>query len=589
MAWAIANRQPVVPSKLVDGVPPELDRIVLKALEKDRDDRYASARELLQDLTTLRQELEFENKLHTLDPHRRTPGIGQQPTLPLTFPPRSSSSRWVRMASVMSQTRSLLVAIVLLMLIGAGVIVASRTDLFGSSIDSVAVLPFVNASGNPNSEYLSDGMTESILDNLSQLPGLKVIARSTVFRYKGAKNVDPLGVGHDLNVRGVVTGQLIQRGDTLIIRAALTDVKRGTQIWGQQYDRKISDALAVQRELSEEISSQLRTRLTGEEKKRLTRRNADTNEAYQAYLKGHYFITRYNNEDAIRRGIAYLNDAIAHDPTYALAYADLANAYYNLSNLYLPPNEAMPRARAAAQRALSIDDSLADAHASLGLVKAWYEFDFAGGEREFQRAIALNPNDAETRRKYGDLLMVQGHFDLALTENRRAELLDPLSVKGSLDVARALFFARRYDDAVEQTKRTIELDDHFPYAYYLQAQIAVERGRFDDALAAINKAIELGGRTPLLVTYWGYVHARSRHRAEAMQAIQELQSRPGSYVPLFLARIRAALGENDEAIKLLEQVYNDRSESIVWLKVDPTFDRLRGDPRFAALVKKVGL
>jgi serine/threonine protein kinase/Tfp pilus assembly protein PilF len=586
MAWAIANRRPDAPSKLVHGVPPELDRIVLKALEKERDARYLSARQMLQDLITLRQELEFENKLHTLDPHRRTPALGQQPTIPMTFTRRSRSS-FIRMMKERARTHwlAILAAVVL---VAGGAIVATRLELFsGDSIDSVAVLPFVNASPNAGSDYLSDGISESIIDNLSQLPGLQVTAHSTAYRYKG-KPSDPMMVGRELHVRGVVTGQLIQRGDTLVIRASLTDVKKGTQIWGQQYDRKMSDILAVQRELSEEISNQLRSRLTGEEKKRLTRRNADTNEAYQLYLKGHYFVTRYNNEDAIKRGIVLLHDAIARDPTYALAYAGLADGYYNLSNLYQPPNEAMPRVREAATRALKIDDSLAEAHASLALVKAWYEFDFKGGEQEFQRAIALNPTEAAIRRKYGDFLMALGQPEKALAENRRAEQLDPLSPEASWDVARALFFARRYDDALEQAKRTIELDERFAYAYYLEAQIALERGRLDDALALMDRSIQLGGRTPLLVTYWGFVQARAGHRAEAMKALNELRATPG-YVNFFLARLRVALGENDEAIRLLEQVYNDRSESIVWLKVDPTFDTLQKDPRFLALVKKVGL
>jgi serine/threonine-protein kinase len=593
MAWAIANRRPTAPSKQVDGVPPELDRIVLKALEKDREDRYSSARVMLQDLNTLKQELEFENKLHTLDPHRRTPSLssmayGQQPTVPLTFPPRSSSSRLVRVASIMAQTRSIAIAAIVLAVIAIGVFVSLRTGLFADTIDTVAVLPFVNASGNPNSNYLSEGISDSIIDNLSQLPGLKVSAPSAVSRYKD-KPIDPTAIGHDLHVRGVVTGQLIQHGDTIVIRAALTDVKRGTQIWGQQYERKQSDVLGMQREMSEEISSQLRWHLTGEERKRLTRRNADTNEAYQLYLKGHYFITRYNNDDAIRRGIGYLNDAIAHDPSYALAYAGLADAYYNLSNLYLPPNEAMPRAREAARRALAIDDSLAEAHASLALVKTWYEFDYAGGEHELQRAIALNPNDADIHRKYGDLLLALGQFDRGLAEDRRAEQLDPLSVYASWDVGRALFFARRYDDAMVQAQRTVELDDHYAYSYFLIAEIYVARGEFDKASEAVAKAIQLGDRKPLLVSYLGYVNARAGRRAEAQRAIDELQARPGLYWPLFVARVRVALGQNDETIKLLEQLYNDRSESIVWLKVDPTFDTLHGDPRFTALLKKVGM
>jgi len=570
-------------------VPPELDRIVLKALEKDIDKRYATAREMLGDLKTLRQELEFEDKLHTLDPHRKLSTIGQQPTVPMTFPPSSTSSRFVRMASVIAQSRATAFGIALLAVLALAVFVASRSRLFAQAeLDSVAVLPFVNVSGNPNSEYLSDGISESIIDNLSQLPGLQVVARSTVFRYKG-KNSDPLVVGHDLNVRGVVTGQLIQRGDTLVIRASLTDVKKGTQIWGQQYDRKMSDVLGVQRELSEEISSQLRKRLSGEERKRLTHLEAGTNEAYQLYLKGHYFTNKYNNEEAIKRGIQYLNQAIEHDPTYALAYADVASAYYNLSNLYLPPNVAMPRARQAAQQALKLDDSLAPAHTQLALVKAWYEWDFKGGEREFRRAIELNPNDADSHRLYGDFLTATAQFDRALAEKRKAEQLDSLSVITAYEVGKTLFFARRYDEAHEQMKRTIDLDDHFAYVYYYEAQIAMQQGRMDDGLALLQKAMSLSGRSPLLVAMWGYANARAGHPDEAESAIRELQSRPGNYSALFLARIHAALGDRDEAIRLLQQVYDDRSESIVWLKVDSTFDSLRGDPRFVELLKKIGL
>jgi serine/threonine protein kinase/Tfp pilus assembly protein PilF len=588
MAWAIANRRPVPPSTVVSGVPPELDHIVLKALEKEPADRYGSMRQLQQDLKTLRQELEFENKLHTLDPHRRTPALGQQPTLPMTFPPRSTSTRFVRLANVLTGTRTLVIGMAVLLAVIAVLIITGREQLFGGNgIDSVAVLPFVNASGNPNSDYLSDGISESVIDNLSQLPGLQVVARSTVFRYKSPA-ADPLAVGRELKVRGVVTGQLIQRGDTLVIRAALTDVKKGTQVWGQQYDRKMSDVLAVQRELSEEITSQLRTRLTVEERKRLTRRNADSNEAYQFYLKGHYFISRYNNDEAIKRGIGLLNQAIEQDPSYALAYAGIADAYYNLSNLYLPPKEAMPRAREAARRALELDDSLAEAHASLGLVKAWYEWDFKGGEREFRRAIDLEPNDSDFHRRYANFLMAAGQLDHALVESRKAEQLDPLSAQASWDVSRALFFARRYDEALEQAKRTIELDDHFAYAYYMQAEIATERKQFAQSVQLLNKAMQLSGRTPLLVAFLGYTYAQAGQTADAQKLIAELEARPGGYIALFLARIKTALGQHDEALRLLQQVYNDRSESIVWLKVDPTFDALRGDARFAELLKRVG-
>jgi tetratricopeptide (TPR) repeat protein len=325
-----------------------------------------------------------------------------------------------------------------------------------------------------------------------------------------------------------------------------------------------------------------------EERKRLTRRNADSNEAYQDYLKGHYFISRYNNDEAIKRGIGLLNQAIEQDPSYALAYAGLADAYYNLSNLYLPPKEAMPRAREAARRALELDDSLAEAHASLGLVKAWFEWDFKGGEREFRRAIELEPNDSEVHRRYANFLMATGQLDHALAETRKGEQLDPLSAQASWDVSRALFFARRYDEALEQTKRIIELDDHYAYAYYMQAEVATERGNYDQSVMSINKAMQLSARPPLLVAFLGYTYARAGKAAEAQKVIEELQARQGGYIALFLARIRTALGQHDEALRLLQQVYDDRSESIVWLKVDPTFDSLRGDPRYDALLKRVG-
>jgi tetratricopeptide (TPR) repeat protein len=422
------------------------------------------------------------------------------------------------------------------------------------------------------------------------LPELQVVAHSTVFRYKG-KNSDPLAVGLELHVRGVVTGRLIQRGNTVVVRASLTDVKRGTQVWGQQYDRNLSDVVALQKDLSEEISSQLQPHLTGEERKLLSRRRPESNEAFQLYLKGHYFSTRFNDEEAIRKGIGYFNQSIERDPGYALAYAGLASAYYALSNLFMPPREAMPRVREAAERALALDDSLGAAHTCMALTLVWYDWDFAKGEKEFQRAIALNANDAEGHQAYGDFLAAMGRFDEALVEKRRAEQLDPLSVTASWDVGRTLYYAGRDEDAIEQAKHTLDLDRSFPYVYYLQAQIEFRKGHLPQALELMQKAMQLGGHTQLLITNWGMINARAGNHDEALRAIGELRTRAaGTYtLPLFLARIYAALGNNDEAMKNLEQVYNDRSESAVWLKVDPSLVSLRKDPRFIALIRKVGL
>ncbi len=582
IAFAIANETAKAPSSSVDGVPPELDSIILKLLEKDRDRRYASARQLLGDLNTLRRELEFENKLNSLELQRHVsaPGFAQQPTAQMTFPINTR----LGMRHVFRDKRVvvLLSFVVLALLAGAAYTIV-KSGIFADRIDSVAVLPFVNVSGDPNSEYLSDGLTDSIMDSLSQLPELQVVAR-----YKG-KGSDPLAVGRELHVRGVITGRLIQRGNTIVVRASLTDVKRGTQVWGQQYDRSLSDVVALQKDLSEEISSQLQPHLTGEERKLMNRSRPESNEAFQLYLKGHYFATKFNDEESIRKGIAYFNQSIERDPTYALAYAGLSAAYYQLSNLFMPPREAMPRVREAAEHALALDESLAQAHMCMALALTWYDWDFVKGEKEFRRAIALNGNDSEAHKAYGDYLAAMGRFDEAIVEKRRAEQLDPLGVSTSWDVGRTLFYAGRDEEAIEQAKRTLDLDSSFPYVYYLEAQIDYRKGNLPEALTLMQQAMQLGGHAQLLITNWGMINARAGNRDEAMRAMNELQNRATYTLPLFLARIFTALGNNDEAMKNLEKVYNDRSESAVWLKVDPSLETLRKDPRFIALIRRVGL
>src|SRR3954469_745788 len=470
IAFAIVNEVPKPPSYYVSGIPPELDQIILKLLEKDRANRYASARQLLSDLNTLRRELEFENKLSSLEMHRHSsaPGFDEQQTAQMTFP---IGTRRFPMPRAFRDSRIvILAAVVLVALLAAAAYTIIKGTLFADKIDTVAVLPFVNASGNPNSEYLSDGLTDSITDSLSQLPELQVVAHSTVFRYKD-KKLDPLAIGRELHVRGVVTGLLIQRGNTVVVRASLTDVKKGTQVWGQQYDRSLSDVVALQKDLSDEISSQLQPHLTGEERKLMNRSRPESNEAFQLYLKGHYFATKFNDEDSIRKGIGYFNQSIERDPTYALAYAGLASAYFSLSNLFMPPREAMPRVREAAERALALDDSLAPAHTCLALALTWYDWDFVKGEAEFKRAIALNTSDADAHRMYGDFLTAMGRLDESLVEKRRAEQLDPLSVSTSWDLGRTLYYAGRDDDAIEQCKHAADLDPTFAYIYEVEAQI----------------------------------------------------------------------------------------------------------------------
>lgn len=589
IAVAIMYETPESPSARREGIPPELDRIIMKALEKNPQRRYPSARQLLSDLRALRQELEFETKLQAFDPRYSTPGLQPTAPLPLSSPNRPSFPRSSGLRAVRKRLPPLaLLSIALIAVMTAAGVALFRSGVFAADrIDSVAVLPFVNLSGNSGSEYLSDGISDSVTDSLSQLPQLQVVASSRSLRYK-ARNIDPVAVGRELNVRGVVTGQLLQRGQTLVVRARLTDVKRGTQVWGQQYERGISDVLSLQQDLAEQISRQLRSHLSGEEKKLLARRQSDDAEAFKLYLQGRYFNSKYNDIEAIRRGIDYFNKAIERDPTYALAYAGLATAWFNLSNLHLAPKEAMPRAREAAQHALSLDESLPQAHTCLALVKAWFDWDFSGGEREFRRAISLNPNDAEAHRLYGDFLTAMGRFDEAIAEKRRAEQLDPLSLIATWDVARAFFYAGRADEALEQLRKTLELDRNFPYAFAMQAQIVFRQGNRKQAFELMDRAIRLAGRTQLLVTVEGYMNGMVGNRKAALAAIEELK-KSGSYtLPLFLARINTAIGDREQAFHYLNEVYNDRSESIVWLKVDASFEPLRSDPRFETLLRKVG-
>src|SRR4029079_926227 len=331
-------------------------------------------------------------------------------------------------------------------------------------------------------------------------------------------------------------GELMQRGDRVLVHAVLTDVKKGTQVWGQRYNRKLADVLDLQRDLAAEISSQLRSQLTGDERARLSKHSADNSAAFQLYLKGRYFANKYNDEELNRRGIEYYNQAIEADPTYAQAWAGIAEAYYNLCKLHLPPNGAMTPEREASKRALASDDSLAAAHTALAMVLAWYDWDFKGGDREVRRAVALNPNDSSAtsacaRAACADFLTARGDSSRAIAEKRRAEMLDPLSTNVTYQVARTLVFAGRLDEAGEQLKRRMELDDHFAYTYYLQAMIAQRKGRDDVALQLLQHGMQLGGRSQLFVGAEGYTKARLGRRAEALRDVAELQAPPAGGTP----------------------------------------------------------
>jgi TolB-like protein/tetratricopeptide (TPR) repeat protein len=461
-----------------------------------------------------------------------------------------------------------------------------RSEGPNRSIDSLAVLPLMNSSGDPNLQYLSDGLTESIINSLSQLPQLRVMARSTVFRYK-SQEVNAAKIGRDLSVRGVLTGRVLQLGERLIIRTELVDTIDGSQLWGEQYNCKPSDLLAVQEEISSEISEKLRIRLTGEEKERVAKRHTDDTEAYQLYLKGCYFLNKYTKEDG-EKGFDYFRRAIAIDPSYSLAYVGLADYYYRVSTTYVPPREALPKARAAAMKALELDDTLAEAHTSLAYTLMLYDWDWAGAEAEFMRAIVLKPGYAIAHRWYGIYLLFVGRFDESLREMERAHELDPLSLQVNVSLAAPYYFARRYEQAIEQFHRTLEMDQSFWPAHYLLGWVYEERGEFSKAIEEFQRAKKLDD-TPMILAGLGYAYGVAGKLSAAQRVLDELKglSKKRYVSPYFIAIVHAGRGENDEAFEWLEKASDDRSEMLAWLKVAPELDRLRPDPRFASLMRRV--
>lgn len=467
----------------------------------------------------------------------------------------------------------------------------TRRSRKSKTIDSLAILPFTNASADPNAEYLSDGITESIINSLSQLPKLRVVPRSTVFRYKG-REASPQEVGRELNVRAVFSGDVLQHGDLLIIRAELIDVEQESQLWGEKYRRKLTDIFALEEEISREISEKLRLRLSGEEKRRLTKRYTENTEAYHLYLKGRYY-TNKRTTQWIRKGIQYFHQAIDLDPNYALAHAGLADAYAFLSSSTgeCPPREFYPKAEAAALKALEIDSTLAEAHTSLGFFRLLYDWDFAGAEREFKRAIELNPNYANAHDGYSFYLKATGRHEEAIRECQRAQQIDPLSLFANVSLGWAYYFARQYDRAIEQNQKAFEMDPHFTFAYWNLGLAYAQRGMMQEAIAALNQAVTHSGGGLTFKGYLGYVYAVAGQRHEAQQLIAELQqlSQERYVSSYYLAIIYLGVGEQDQVFSYLEQAYEEHASFLAFLKVEPMFDHLRSDPRLISLMQRVGI
>lgn len=457
-----------------------------------------------------------------------------------------------------------------------------------TQLESIAVLPFANSSPDVNLDYLSDGITESLINSLSRLPRLRVLARTTAFRYKG-KDFDPTVIGQQLNVRAILTGRVLQRGEELFIQADLIDTTTGAQIWGEKYNRHWSDLPAVQADIARVLTEKLRLHFNEDLRQTLTKQQTANADAFQNYLKGRYY-WNLRKVAEVRLAIDHFNRALQLDPTYAAAYSGLADAWHTLSGLELPPNEAIPRAREAATKALQLDPQLAAAHASLAIVKWRYDWQFGAAETGFRQAIALDPNYAPAHQWLGLLLTYRKRFDEGVRELQQAQQLDPLSSIIHANLALPHYFQRRHDQAIAQIKRALDLNQSFPFGHFFLGWAYEQKGEHATALAEFQKAVELDN-TPPALAYQAHGLASAGKLAEARELYGKLQEmRQQRYVsPYHLAVVALGLGEQQQALDWLNQAAVEHADAFVLLSVEPKFDPLRNTPQFVELLWRTGL
>ncbi|HEX4900926.1 MAG TPA: protein kinase [Pyrinomonadaceae bacterium] len=603
----ILQKEPEPLTRYAREVPAELERIVNKALTKNCDERYQSAKDLLIDLRNLKRKLEVDAEIdRTVSPEfrdaqsARSTGIGQSAPATASVAAATATAGATQTASsveyivsgIKRHKLAALITIVVLALAALALTAYLRSRNAEGSIDSIAVLPFENRSIDPETEYLSDGLAESLIYRLSQLPNLRVTPTSVALAYKG-KQTDAIKAGNELGVSAVLSGRIIQRGDNLTISAELVDVRYNKLLWGEQYDRKMSDLLATQREIAREIVEKLRLKVSGQEIG-IAKHYTESNEAYQLYLRGRFYWNK-RTEEGMRKSLEYYQQAIERDPNFALAFSGLADSYDLLgaadASGGMPPHEAMPKAKAAALRALEIDDTLAEPHVSLAHVKYYYDRDWATAEREYKRAIELNPNYPTAHQWYAVYLMSAGRFDEAVAKNRRAQELDPLSLPINMTLGWVLFNARQYDQSAEQLRKTLEMDPNFALAHHRLGLVYEQQQKYDEAIAEFKQVVNLSPGKPLGIAALAHGYALSGNRAEAQNSLAELRelSKRRYVSPASIALIYAALGDKDRAFVWLEKADSERDANLARLTVDPRFDSLRSDPRFTDLVRRLGL
>ena len=594
---AILNRTPSPPLRLNPDLPPKLEDIISRALEKDRNLRYQHAADLRAELQRLKRDTDSSRNtavaveqvvpvatqmstLGTAPTSATRDATSQiQPSGPEALP-SPGKRRWVA---------GLALGLILALLGAVAFLFHSRGSQ--QEISSVAVLPFVNAGNDPNTEYLSDGLTESLINSLSQIPNLAVMSRSSVFHYKG-RDVDPQAVARALKVEGVITGRIVQRGDQIIISVELIDARTSRNLWGDQYDRKLSDVLAVQEDITRAISSKLRERLSGETNKQATKGGTNDPEAYQLYLKGRFYWEK-RTQESLEKARDYFNQAIEKDPNYALAYLGLAD-YYNVLPDYAPASvrDTAPKAISATEKALTIDDTLADAHATLASAHQGL-WDWSVAEREFRRALELNPNAANAHKLYSLYLTTMGRQEEALAEIKRVVELDPLNLMFNNNLTQQYQVMGQYDLAVAQAKKGIEMDPNFVPQHFSLAFVYQDMGKYDLWMEELKKGAALNNdpEEAAIIEEVAKVYAQSGFRA-ANAKDAELRERLAKrrYVdPGVIAFDYAVIGDKEQAFAWLEKAYAEKAGTLQYLKTAYPLDALRSDPRFVSLLQCMGL
>ena len=577
-------------SRYASNVQDELQRIVSKTLRKNKDDRYQTMKGLLADLKALREDLHFDERLersHSSDDKNAT-AILPATTGNVSNRTGETSNNTARRANRVNSISALVVVALLIAAVSTGYYLLSVRKTGSEGKKSLAVLPFVNATQDPNAEHLSDGITESIINNLSQLASLRVMPRNSAFRFK-RDQADVKNIASQLGVEALVTGDIKQLGDKLVINVRLIDAKDESQIWGNQYVRPTTDILTAQSEIAQAVVQNLRLKLTATETQLLNKRYTENAEAWQLYQRGRFHVFKLTPPE-IELGISYFQQAIEMDPNYALAYAGLSDAYRSLAiGSEMPPVENLAKSKIAGVRSIEIDDSLSEGHTGLGMTIFWGEWDWVGSEAQFKRALELNPNDATAHLFYAHILSNTGRHTEALAEVKLSRELDPLfPFAGALE-GQFLFHAGRTDEALVRLQKTFDLAPTFWMPHLFASSAYIEKGMYAEAIAEARKATDLSPSQTNSIVNESYAQSKLGKHDEAQALLDKLLKRSAErFVPPgHIAQTYNGLGETEKALDWLEQAFEQHDPKMVFLKVDPKWNNLRSEPRFIDLMKRM--